>query len=41
MANNAKISKFWLVFNIVMTLMTGGFWLIPVVIWFLMVKAKK
>lgn len=41
MSNNANsISKPWLVFNIIMTLITGGSWLFVVLIWFLMKKAK-
>lgn len=40
MSNNTKkISKFWLCFNVFMTVITGGAWLFVVLVWYLMKKA--
>ena len=36
-----KISKFWLIVHSILGLCTGGLWLIPVVIWYMMTNSKK
>lgn len=32
-SNNGRISKGWLLVNLILTFVTGGLWLIPLGIW--------
>ncbi|ALY09021.1 hypothetical protein GORDON_46 [Arthrobacter phage Gordon] len=41
MASRNKISKFWLVVHTVLAICTGGLWLIPIGIWWVMQNSKK
>lgn len=41
MATKSGISFWSLLFHVFMTLITGGFWLIVLVIWFLLKMIKK